>query len=296
VGGFSSAACGDGEAWASSEAFVLLLRCTGCALVSLGSAGLRGFRAFFSSGAAVPSLALGFGPDAALAWFPCVFTVGLPGFLRGCPDAVRRGAGEDPFAGVGVLTPTTPPDTRIVAFGVPCSGECGGELKLPGEEASFASMAKEDRICAESTACTMRQVLYVRKSREKISRRVELVRAQVVQLCAVRSMPGCADVNSTPKVASRLRRDSLEHESWRAAGCGARVEVDGTLKRREEHQMSPLNASLMAAISARAWLMKLGLQVHEFVQEGKREKRRRGRDVDVFKNSGALRLMYGKRD
>jgi hypothetical protein len=36
--------------------------------------------------------------------------------------------------------------------------------------------------------------------------------------------------------------------------------------------------------------------VQEFVQEGKREKRRRGRNVDVFENSGALRLMYGKRD
>jgi hypothetical protein len=99
----------------------------------------------------------------------------------------------------------------------------------------------------------MRQVLDATRGREKVSRCVELVRAQVAQMCVVRPMPGA---NSTPKVASRLRRDSLEHESWRAAGCGARVEVNRTQKRREEHQMSPLIASLMAAISARAWLME----------------------------------------
>jgi hypothetical protein len=65
--------------------------------------------------------------------------------LRGCPDAVRpRGAGDEvAFPWVGVLaTPTPPVDTRIVEFGVPCSGECGGELRLPGEDASLASMAK----------------------------------------------------------------------------------------------------------------------------------------------------------
>jgi hypothetical protein len=63
-------------------------------------------------------------------------------------------------------------------------------------------------------------------------------------------------------------------------------------KRRQEHQVLPPIASLMAAISVRAWLMKWQLQVREFVQERKRKKRR-GRDVDVFKTSGALRLMYG---
>jgi hypothetical protein len=68
---------------------------------------------------------------------------GLPGFLRGCPDAVSRGAGDDPFAGVLAAVTPTPVDSRIVEFGVPCSGECGGELKLPGEDASFASMAEE---------------------------------------------------------------------------------------------------------------------------------------------------------
>jgi hypothetical protein len=57
-----------------------------------------------------------------------------------------RGAGDDvAFPGVGVLappTPTPPVDTRIVELGVPCSGECGGELKLPGEDASLASMTR----------------------------------------------------------------------------------------------------------------------------------------------------------
>ena len=73
-----------------------------------------------------------------------------PGFLRGCPDAVRpRGAGDVAFAGVGVLvfavpTPTPLLETRVVDVGVP-SGECGGELKLPGEDASFASMIAENR-------------------------------------------------------------------------------------------------------------------------------------------------------
>lgn len=67
--------------------------------------------------------------------------------MRGCPDAVRpRGAG-DVVAGVGVLvfagpTPTPELETRTVDVGVP-SGECGGELKLPGEDASFASIAAE---------------------------------------------------------------------------------------------------------------------------------------------------------
>ena len=132
----------------------------------------------------------------------------------------------------------------------------------------------------------MRWVLYATKGCEKLSRRVELVRAPIAQLCAVRSMPGCAGVNSTPKVASGLRRDSLEHESWRVAGCGARVEVNETQKRREEHQMSPLNASLMAAISARAWLMNWGLQVREFVQEGKREKRKEGGTLTCSRTRG----------
>jgi hypothetical protein len=46
----------------------------------------------------------------------------------------------------GVLAaPTTPPtlETRVVEFGASCSGECGGELRLPGEDVSFASMAAD---------------------------------------------------------------------------------------------------------------------------------------------------------
>jgi hypothetical protein len=138
TGGFSSTmTSGAGVVCASSDALVLLLRCTGCAFGSLDSAGLRGFLVFFSgSGTGTgtgTSFALGFGP----------------GFLRGCPDAVSpRGAGDVAFAGVGVLTPPTPTppvDTRTVEDGVPCSGECGGELKLPGEDASFASMAQNTK-------------------------------------------------------------------------------------------------------------------------------------------------------
>jgi hypothetical protein len=126
TGGFSSTSWAAGTACASRDALVLLLRCTGAAFGSFGSAVLRGLRGFFSPSGAAGSLAFGFGP----------------GFLRGCPDAVRpRGAG-DPVAGVGVLspTPTPPADARTVDVGVP-SGECGGELRLPGEEASSTSMA-----------------------------------------------------------------------------------------------------------------------------------------------------------
>jgi hypothetical protein len=136
TGGLSSTTTsGAGVTCASSDALVLLLRCTGCALTSRGSAGLRGFRAFFSGSGAFGSFCLGFGP----------------GFLRGCPDAVSpRGAGDEvAFPWVGVLappTPTPPVDTRIVEFGVPCSGECGGELRLPGEDASLVSMTKNTEI------------------------------------------------------------------------------------------------------------------------------------------------------
>lgn len=53
----------------------------------------------------------------------------------------------DAFAGVGVLvpTPTPPAAARTVDVGVPCSGECGGELRLPGEDASPTSMAQNTR-------------------------------------------------------------------------------------------------------------------------------------------------------
>lgn len=122
TGGFSSTTCAAGCACASRDAFVLLFRGAGAAFGSLGS-DLRGFLVFFSGSGALGSLAFGFGP----------------GFLRGWPFAVRpRGAG-DAVAGVGVLvpTPTPPAAARIVAVGVP-SGECGGELRLPGEDASSA--------------------------------------------------------------------------------------------------------------------------------------------------------------
>jgi hypothetical protein len=107
---------------------VLRLR-VGATLGSFGSAGLRGFLVFFSGSGAVTSLIFGLGP----------------GFLRGCPEAVSpRGAGEVVCAGV-LAAPTTPPtlEMRVVAFGVSCSGECGGELRLPGEDVSFASMAAD---------------------------------------------------------------------------------------------------------------------------------------------------------
>lgn len=134
TGGFSSTATsGTGVVCGSNDALVLLLRCTGCVFGSLGSVGLRGFLGFFSDSGAFVSFVLGFGP----------------GFLRGCPDAVSpRGAGDDvAFPGVvAPPTPTPPVETRMVEFGVPCSGECGGELKLPGEDASLASMARNTEI------------------------------------------------------------------------------------------------------------------------------------------------------
>nr|GFD55539.1 hypothetical protein [Tanacetum cinerariifolium] len=57
-------------------------------------------------------------------------------------------------AGVGVPvlagpTPTPVLETRTVDVGVP-SGECGGELRLPGEDASFASIAAENQISADT--------------------------------------------------------------------------------------------------------------------------------------------------
>lgn len=94
---------------------------------------LRGFLVFFSGSGAVASFAFGLGP----------------GFFRGWPLAVKPRAcvAGDAFAGVGVLvpTPTPPAAARTVDVGVPCSGECGGELRLPGEDASPTSMAQNTR-------------------------------------------------------------------------------------------------------------------------------------------------------
>lgn len=58
-----SSTCGAATACASSDALVLLLRCTGAALGSLGSTALRGFLTFFSADSGtLASLGLGFGP------------------------------------------------------------------------------------------------------------------------------------------------------------------------------------------------------------------------------------------
>ena len=116
---------------------VLLLRCTGAALTSLGSAGFRDFLGFFSRSKTTASFSLGFGP----------------GFLRGCPDAVSpRGAGDVPAP----TAPPAPAEARTAEFGVPCSGEWGGELRLPGEDASLTSMASAGRevLQAQSGAST----------------------------------------------------------------------------------------------------------------------------------------------
>jgi hypothetical protein len=64
------------------------------------------------------------------------------------PDCVKRGVevvDAGVCVGVGVLATPTPDASRIVELlGVLCSGEWGGELKLPGEEAtSVLSMAAE---------------------------------------------------------------------------------------------------------------------------------------------------------
>lgn len=107
-----------------------LLRWTGATFGSLGSL-LRGFLVFFSGSGTARSFAFGLGP----------------GFLRGWPLAVKPRAcvAGDAFAGVGVLvpTPTLPAAARTVDVGVPCSGECGGELRLPGDDASPTSMAQD---------------------------------------------------------------------------------------------------------------------------------------------------------
>jgi len=157
TGGFSSTASGADVVCGSNDAFVLLLRCAGCAFGSLGSAVLRDFLTFFS-GSGTLSLAFGFGP----------------GFLRGCPDAVSpRGAGDVPF---GVLAPpATPPpvETRIVEFGVPCSGECGGLLRLPGEDASLVSMAENTETTKYSKSFLSRDTRMQQYSSPKSCRYLE---------------------------------------------------------------------------------------------------------------------------
>lgn len=191
--GFSSTTCTGGCApCASIEALVLRLR-AGAAFGSLGSAGFRGFLVFFSGSGAFGSFGFGFGP----------------GFLRGCPDAVRpRGAGDVAFAGVGVLTfagPTPTPAllTRTVDVGVP-SGECGGELRLPGEDASFASIAAENRKYSNPSNlpdCVSKWIGSIRKSVYKQQIHLAQVRGagSASRRVAERWQSGLA--NSTPKVA-----------------------------------------------------------------------------------------------
>lgn len=86
--GFTSFGTGDAFC-ASNEALVLLLRGTGTALGSLGSAALRGFLGFFSG--SLGSFGFGLGP----------------GFLRTVPAAVSLGV-DAVDAGVGVLAVATP--------------------------------------------------------------------------------------------------------------------------------------------------------------------------------------------
>ena len=115
--GFSSADGGAG--WGSNDALPLFLRGAGAALGSFGSAGLRVRFVFFSS--AFGSFGFGFGP----------------GFLRGWPEAVSLGVVVVVVVD-DVATPTPPAGCGVTTrfaewFGVPCSGEWGGELRLSGE-------------------------------------------------------------------------------------------------------------------------------------------------------------------
>ena len=282
TGGFSSTTSGTGVVCASSEALVRLLRCTGCAFGSLGSACLRDFLGFFSGSCAFASLGLGFGP----------------GFLRGCPDAVRpRGAGDVAFAGVGVLappTPTPPAETRIVELGVPCSGECGGLLRLPGDDASFASMAENTKDTKSPTRysdarwapyTTGARLVYTSKkcrmqsgrSRRQRTRRVcgRLLAERVLQTQHHKaSIPTNATAWRTPKSArSRLPGPRV---TWRESDAPT-----GTPR------FAP-NKRSMAATTASAVLMIRQLRWREFVQKRKRRREERAQEVDVFRRGQSV--------
>ena len=116
-------------------------------------------------------------------------------------------------AGVGVVaTPTPLVATRIVElFGVLCSGEWGGELKLPGEEsASAVFMAAEHGSGAAPNRygrawwTRIAETAKVGQRLEKKSRRRMLLRAlQFARLNAqtrVGRMGGLARLNTTTRV------------------------------------------------------------------------------------------------
>jgi len=63
----------------------------------------------------------------------------------------------------------------------------------------------------------------------------------------------------------------------------------------KEHQVSPPNKSLMAAITARALLMILQLQRRETGQKRKRKREESEREADVFKREGHWSDLW-KRD
>lgn len=182
----------------------------GAAFGSLGSL-LRGFLVFFSGSGALWSFAFGLGP----------------GFLRGWPLAVKPRAcvAGDAFAGVGVLvpTPTPPADARTVEVGVPCSGECGGELRLPGEDASPTSMAR-NRARVQRTEETRREGRWPCLSLATQNADRRLCRAEGVERGEVEARAGVQ--NSTPKMGERLGKcnSGQEHQSRCLAGrrAGAR--------------------------------------------------------------------------
>lgn len=195
VAGFSSIACGVGgacDACDSSDALgPLLLRVGGSADGSLGSAGLRGFLGFFST-TALGSLGFGFGP----------------GFLRGFPAAVNLGV-VCCGAGVGVAaTPTLPSGPRIVGvFPLFCSGECGGELRLPGDDATSTDSIAARREKIPETPTQQRRC---RASRKTTSRKIVNKPKGVYQgyrRAVVCSLPreveaACWLVDSTPEMAA----------------------------------------------------------------------------------------------
>lgn len=214
--GFSSTTWAGCTPCASIDAFVLLLR-TGAAFGSFGSAGLRGFLVFFSGSGTLGSFGFGFGP----------------GFLRGCPDAVRpRGAGDVADAGVGVLvfagpTPTPVLETRAVDVGVP-SGECGGELRLPGEDASFSMIVEHRKSAGISNSAGCPEVIYNSMlifCIERQVRRTQIRGAGSASSCvADRWLSGG---NSTPRVVDGVYRNSRrEHQKSMCGRVPGRREAE----------------------------------------------------------------------
>jgi hypothetical protein len=246
--GFSSTGAGEAVC-ASNDAFPLLLRPrVGAAEGSLGSAGLRGFLGFFSS---FGSLGLGFGP----------------GFLRTAPDAVRRGVEVvDVETGVGVVaTPTPPVATRIVElFGVPCSGEWGGELKLPGEDAtSVDSMAAEHENHATAESSQMGSGPFWRNVQAKKTPRMEFrdqtrtAAGQLAQLNAWVRLGEC--VGRQPQHQSSCPATDDERCREHESRCARRALGGPLLKRGrmngDEHAAAVLGQRSMAAMAGGGELM-----------------------------------------